>query len=228
MILAGTIVNTAAVLVGSTVGLLLKKGIPEKYSDIMMKGVALCTMYIGISGALKGENTIILILSVVIGAMIGQFLNLDGKLNQLGGVIEKKFKKEGEPMPVAQGFVSASLLFCVGAMTIVGSLQSGLTGDHQMLYTKSVLDCISAIVFASSMGVGVLFSAVFVLVFQGAITLGAQALAPVLTDSVVAEMTCAGSVIIIALALNMLGLTKLKVMNYIPAIFLPILFCLFL
>lgn len=228
MILAGTIVNTAAVLVGSTIGLLLKKGIPEKYSDIMMKGVALCTMYIGISGALKGENTIILILSVVIGAMIGQFFNLDGRLNQLGGMIEKKFSKEGEPMPVAQGFVSASLLFCVGAMTIVGSLQSGLTGDHQMLYTKSVLDCISSIVFASSMGIGVLFSAVFVLVFQGAITLGAQALAPVLTDSVVAEMTCAGSVIIIALALNMLGLTKLKVMNYIPAIFLPILFCLFL
>ncbi|MCI8991610.1 MAG: DUF554 domain-containing protein [Eubacterium sp.] len=228
MILAGTIVNTAAVLVGSTVGLLLKKGIPEKYSDIMMKGVALCTMYIGISGALKGENTIILILSVVIGAMIGQFFDLDGKLNRLGGVIEKKFKKEGEPMPVAQGFVSASLLFCVGAMTIVGSLQSGLTGDHQMLYTKSVLDCISSIVFASSMGIGVLFSAIFVLVFQGAITLGAQALAPVLTDSVVAEMTCAGSVIIIALALNMLGITKLKVMNYIPAIFLPIVFCLFL
>lgn len=228
MILIGTIVNTVAVLGGSTVGLLLKKGIPEKFSDIMMKGVALCTLYIGISGALKGENTIILILSMVLGAIIGELLDLDGKLNRIGGMIERKFKKEGETVSLAQGFVSASLLFCVGAMTIVGSLQSGLSGDHEMLFTKSVLDCISSIVFASSMGIGVLFSAIFVFGFQGAITLGARALAPVLTDSVVAEMTCAGSVIIIALGLNMLGLTKLKVMNYIPAIFLPILFCLFL
>jgi hypothetical protein len=228
MILAGTLVNTVAVVGGSSVGLLLKKGIPERFSEVMMKGIALCTMYIGISGALKGENTIILILSMVIGAIIGTALDLDGLLNKLAGLVEKKFKKEGEQMSLAEGFVSASLLFCVGAMTIVGSLQSGLTGDHQMLYTKSVLDCISAIVFASSMGIGVLLSAVFVLVFQGAITLGAQALAPVLTDTVVAEMTCAGSVIIIALAFNMLGLTKLKVMNYIPAIFLPIILCLFL
>ena len=127
---------------------------------------------------------------------------------------------------IAEGFVTASLMFCVGAMTIVGSLQSGLTGDHQMLFTKSMLDFVSSMIFASSLGLGVLFAAGFVLVFQGGITLLAGLAAPFLGDAVIAEMTCVGSVLIIGLGLNMLGLTKLKVMNYLPAIFLPILLCL--
>ncbi|MDY3954484.1 MAG: DUF554 domain-containing protein, partial [Anaerovoracaceae bacterium] len=130
-----------------------------------------------------------------------------------------------ESASLAEGFVSASLLFCVGAMTIVGSLQAGLSGDNEMLFTKSTLDFISSIVFASALGIGVLLSAVFVFVFQGAIVLLAQVIAPYLNDAVVAEMTCAGSLLILALGLNMLGLTKLKVMNYMPAVFLPILLC---
>lgn len=223
------VVNAAAVIIGSCIGLLLKKGIPDRFSDILMKGLGLCTVYIGVSGALKGENTIILIISMVVGALIGEGIDLDEKLNRFGNFLEEKFKsKDGGKVSIAEGFVTASLLFCVGAMTIVGSLQSGLTGDHEMIFAKSMLDFVAAIIFASSLGIGVIFSAVFVLVYQGAIVLLAQWISPLLTDYTINEMTCAGSVIIIALALNMLGLTKIKVMNFVPAIFIPILLCLFL
>jgi len=225
----GTIVNTIAVIIGASIGMLLKKGIPQKLSDTMMKGLGLCTLYLGISGSLEGQNSLILIISMVVGALIGEGIDLDAKLNHFGSWIESKFKsKDGEKVSIAEGFVSASLLFCVGAMTIVGSLQSGLQGNHEMLFNKSMLDFVAAIIFASTMGVGVMLSAAFVFVYQGAITLAAQWLAPFLTDTIIAEMTCVGSVIIIGLAFNMLGITKLKVMNYVPAIFIPIILCRFM
>ena len=144
----GTIVNTIAVVIGAAIGMLLKKGIPEKLSDTMMKGLGLCTLYLGISGSLKGENSLILIVSIVIGALIGEGIDLDEKLNQLGTWLENKFKsKDSNKVSFAEGFVSASLLFCVGAMTIVGSLQSGLEGNHEMLFNKSMLDFVAAIIY---------------------------------------------------------------------------------
>ena len=225
----GTIVNTIAVMIGAAIGMLLKKGIPEKLSDTMMKGLGLCTLFLGISGSLDGQNSLILIISIVLGALIGEGIDLDARLNQLGNWLENKFKsKDGGKVSIAEGFVSASLLFCVGAMTIVGSLQSGLQGNHEMLFNKSMLDFVAAIIFASTMGIGVMVSAAFVFVYQGAITMLAQWVAPVLSDVVIAEMNCVGSVIIIGLALNMLGITKLKVMNYVPAIFIPIILCQFM
>jgi uncharacterized membrane protein YqgA involved in biofilm formation len=224
----GTIVNTAAVIAGSLLGLLLKKGIPEKLSDVITKGLGLCVLYIGISGCLKGANPLITILSMVIGAVIGQLLDLDRRLNSLGSLLGKRFNKNGGSGGVAEGFVTASLLFCVGSMTVVGSLQSGLTGNHEMLFTKSMLDFISSIILASTLGIGVLLSAGFVFTFQGSITLLAQWVAPYLSDYAVAEMTCAGSLLIIALGLNMLGITKLKAMNLLPAIFIPLVLCLFM
>lgn len=227
----GTIVNTIAVLVGAVIGLLLKKGLPERMADTLMKGLGLCTLFLGISGSLKGENSMILILSMVVGIVIGEAIDLEDKVNRLGQWVEKSFKnknKAGAKVSIAEGFVTASLLFCVGAMTIVGSLQSGLQGNHEMLFNKSMLDFVAAIIFASTLGIGVAFASVFVLVYQGAITLLAQWVAPFLTDTVINEMTCVGSVIIIGLALNMLGITKLRVMNYVPAIFLPILICTFM
>ena len=219
------IVNTLAVLVGSSIGMLLKKGIPERITDTLMKGIGLCTLYIGMSGALKGQNTLVLILSMAIGSVIGEGLDLDGKLNRFAKGMENRFKKGGNQISLAEGFVTASLLFCVGAMTIVGSLQAGLSGDYEMIFTKSVLDFISSMVFASSLGIGVMLSAAFVFVFQGAIVLLAQFVAPFLTDAVIAEMVCSGSIIIFALGLNIVGITKLKVINYLPAIFLPIVLC---
>lgn len=224
----GTIVNTAAVIAGAILGLLLKKGIPERFQDAIMKGLALCVLLIGISGALEGENTLIAILSIVTGAIIGELIDIDRRLNHLGQLLEARFSKGQGEQTVARAFVTSSLLFCVGAMTIVGSLQSGLTGDHEMIYTKSMLDGIASIIFASSLGYGVLFSAAAVFVYQGAIVLLAQWVAPFLSDTVVAEMTCTGSLLFIALGLNMLGLTKIKVANYLPALFMPVVLCLFL
>lgn len=225
----GVLVNTLTVIIGSIMGLLLRKLIPEQWTDFIMKGIGLCTIYIGIDGALEGTNTLVTIISIAVGALIGVALDLDGHLNHFAERLENRFKKEGGGGPtIAEGFVTASLLFCVGAMTIVGSLQAGLTGDNTMLYTKATLDLISSLIFSASLGIGVLFAAAFVLVFQGAIVLVAQAVSPFLTDYVVAEMTCAGSILIIALGLNILGVTNLKVMNFLPAIFLPVLLCLFM
>jgi uncharacterized membrane protein YqgA involved in biofilm formation len=215
----GVLVNTATVLVGSLVGLIFKKGIPKKLTDAVMLGIGLCTIYIGISGTLKGENALILIGSIVLGAIIGTAIDLDRRLNALGEWIGRRFKKSAEgAVSIAEGFVTASLLFCIGSMTIVGSLQSGLTGDNQMIFTKSLLDLISSVILSVSLGVGVIFASVFVFVFQGALVLLAQYLAPVLTTSAINEITCAGSLIIIALGLNLIGVTKIKVANYLPAI----------
>ena len=224
----GVIVNTLTVVVGSIIGLLAKKLIPDGWSDFIMKGIGLCVIYIGIDVAMSGQNTLIAIISMAVGAVIGLALDLDKHLNNFAERLENRFKKPGENVTIAEGFVTASLLFCVGAMTIVGSLQAGLTGNNEMLFTKATLDGISSIIFSASLGIGVMLSAAFVFVFQGAIVLLAQAVEPFLSDAVIAEMTCVGSLLIVAIGLNILGITKLKVMNYMPAVFIPIVLCLFM
>lgn len=223
--LTGTLVNVGTVIVGSVIGMLLGKGLPERLSKGLMTAIGFCTAYIGITGCLKGQNTLVVILSLVLGTLIGEGFDLDKQINRLGGWVEKKLNHGADSLPIAEGFVNASLLFCVGAMTIVGSLSSGLTGDHTTLYAKACLDLISATVFASTMGVGVTLSAIVVLVLQGGIALLAHTIAPLLSDAVVAEMTCVGSLLIIGLSLNLLGIAKLKIMNFVPAIFLPMLLC---
>lgn len=224
----GVLVNTAAVLVGSAIGLLLKKGIPEKLTSSVMLGIGLSTLYLGWSGTLKGQNALVLILSMALGALIGSAIDIDSRFSSFVERLESHFNKEGASISIAEGFITASLLFCVGAMTIVGSLQSGLTGNHEMIMSKSVLDFISSVILSSTLGIGVMLSAAFVFVFQGSIVLLAQLVAPILTDYVIAEMTCAGSLLIFALGLNIIGITKIKVMNYLPAVFLPIIFCMFI
>ncbi len=218
----GAIVNTLTVLIGGALGLLLKKGISERFSDIIMKGIALCVLFIGISGSLTGSNIIISIVCIVLGGLIGEAIGLEAGVTKIGDKLQEKFSKGDGQSSISKGFVTASLVFCVGAMTIVGALQSGIEGDHSTQFTKAILDGIGAIVFASSLGAGVLLSAGTVLVIQGGITLLAQWIAPLLTDVIIAQMTNIGSILIMGLALNMLGLTKLKVMNYVPAIILPI------
>ena len=224
----GVLVNTLTVLIGGALGLLLKKGIPERVSNAVMAAIGLCTLYIGIDGALQGSNTIVLIVSMVLGTIAGTLLNIDGAINRLGDFAEKKMRRDDDKTSVAEGFMTASLLFCVGAMTILGSLNAGLSGDNKILFTKSVLDLISACMLASSLGVGVLFSALFVLVYQGGLVLLAGLLQNLLTDAaLVAEITCAGSIMIIGLGLNILGITKLKVADQLPAIvFVPIVYAL--
>ncbi len=217
----GVFVNVATVLLGSAVGLLFRKGIPERISKALMLAIGLCTMYIGIDGALEGSETIVLILSMVLGTLIGTLIDIDDKINRVGQFIEKKMKRGDDRSTIAEGFMTASLLFCVGAMTIVGSLNAGLKGDNTLIFTKSILDLISSCLLASTLGIGVMFAAFFVLVVQGGLVLLAGLLQTVLTDqAVIAEITCAGSVMIIAISLNLLGITKLKVANYLPALVL--------
>ena len=228
MILTGTLVNSLAIIAGTVVGMLLGKFIPERMSNAISKGVALCVLYIGIDGMLAGENTLVAIISTVIGAIIGELLRLDDRMHDLGDWVERRFAKNGAKGSISEGFVSASLLFCVGAMAIMGSLDSGLLRDHSTLYAKATLDGITSIVYGSTMGVGVALSAVPIFLYQGAIALGASFIEPFLTAAVIAEMKCVGSILITGLALNLLGLTKIKVVNYVPAIFLPILLCTFM
>lgn len=220
----GVIVNTLTVVIGSLIGLAAKKAIPDNWSGFIISGMSLVMIYIGISGAFEGQNTIIAVISMAVGAVIGMALDIDARVNRGVEKFEKKFinkAQEGGPS-FSEGFITASMLFCVGAMTIVGSLQAGLIGDNTMLITKATMDGISSVFFAASLGVGVLASAGFILVFQGAIVLLAQFIQPFLSDAVIAEMTCVGSLMLIGMALNLIGATKLKIMNYTPAIFLPI------
>lgn len=228
MVLLGSLVNSAAIILGGSIGLALKKGLSDRIASAVMNALALCVLYIGVSGMLKGENILITILSMVFGTLVGEWIDLDKKINQLGDEIESRVSSENKEHSVSNGFVTASLLFCVGAMAIVGALQSGLTGNHDTLFAKSLIDGIAAIVMASSLGIGVLLSAGLILVYEGGISLFANVLAPLLTDSVINEMTCVGSLLIVGLALNMLKLTDLKIMNYAPAVFFPILFGFFM
>ena len=225
----GTIVNAIAVLVGGAIGLLLKKGIPERVSGGIMQGLGLVVIYIGISGMLKGQNPLIATISIVIGGVIGMIFDFDGRFNRFVNGLEQKLAVKGDDgSRFSEAFITTTLLYCVGAMAVVGSLNSGLTGNHEVLYTKSILDGVSAVVFASTLGAGVLLSAVPLFLYQGAITLMAQFLAPVLSDAAVAEMTCVGSLLILAIGLNLLKVTKIKVLDFILAIFLPIALVLFM
>lgn len=224
----GTIINTVSVICGSTIGLILNKGIPERLTDQMMKALGLCTLFIGVQEAFKGENTLIMILSMVLGVIIGEGIDIDNHVTQFLNRIEKKYirKKEGQTRSLTEGFITSSLLFCVGSMTIVGCLNAGLNHDNTMLLTKSTLDFCSSMIFASTLGFGVMLSSVFILIYQGGLTLLAMWAAPLLSSAVINEMTCVGSLVIIATGLNLLKITNLKLMNYIPTMFLPILLCL--
>lgn len=228
MMLMGSVVNAAAIVAGCLAGMLLGKLIPDHLSTAITKGIALCVFYIGVDGMLAGSNALIAILSIVLGVVIGELLDLDKRVYLLGDWVEKKFAKGGSKGSLSEGFVSASLLFCVGAMAIMGALDSGLTGDHSTLYAKSMLDGITSIVYGSTMGIGVALSGAAVFLYQGFITLCASFVEPLLTETVIAEMKCVGSILIVGLSLNMLGCTKIRVMNYVPAVFFPILLCLFL
>lgn len=222
----GTVVNSLSIIVGSLIGISIKGGLSEKVSKTIMNGLALSVLFIGIlnligiSDKLESSSILVIIISNVVGAGIGEKIDIDKKIEKLGNNIEMKLKKsKGQ---IAEGFITSSLLFCIGAMAIIGSLESGLLGTHKTLFAKSVLDGVSAIIFASSLGIGVMFSAVSVFLYQGLITIGASLLKGVLIDSVIVNMTAIGSILIIALALNILEATKIKVANLLPAIFLPI------
>jgi uncharacterized protein len=219
----GTIVNALAIIGGSLVGFLLKGGIPTKINETIMKGLALCIMVIGISGAIKSQNMLVVICSIVIGSLIGEAIDIDAKLFKLGDAIENKL--QGKAGRISEGFVTASLVYCVGAMAIVGSLNSGLKGDHSILFTKAIIDGISAIMFTSTLGIGVALSAISVFIYQGIITIGSSYIQGILSQaSIITEISAVGSILIMGLGFNMLGLTKIKVANFLPAMIVPIIY----
>ncbi len=212
--------GASACLLWLIIGILLRNGLSEAYSNIIMQGIGLAVVVIGIISSLETRNMVLVIISLVLGGLIGQALGIEKRLDALGMIAQKKLKG-GEHSTVSQGFVSASLIFCVGAMAIVGSLEAGLMGNYLTLYAKSMLDGITSIVLASTFGVGVLFSALSVFVYQGAITLAAGFLSPYLSDVVVAEMTAIGGILIIGIGLSMLNVRKFNIGNLLPAIFIP-------
>lgn len=215
----GITVNFFAVVAGGIIGTLLKRGIQERYSTLINQGLAICVMIIGISGALTTENTLLMIVSVVLGAFLGTLIGIEKGVDRLGQWAQDKFNKGG----FADGFVNATLLFSIGSMAVVGSLNAGF-GDNEMLLAKSVIDGVSAIIIASSFGIGAACAAVPMTVYQGAIVALAGVVRAHMTDAMILEMGAVGSVMIIALGFNMLGITKIKVANMLPAMFIPCIF----
>ena len=219
------LVNVVCVLLGSSVGLLFRNKINEKFTKAVITALALVTLVIGITSAIKTADVLCVIISMALGTVIGELLHIDDGIEGAGNFIkEKLFKGKISESHFAEGFVTACIVFCVGSMTIMGSLEAGINGDNSIIYAKSALDFVSSMMFAAAMGIGVPFAALFVLVFQGGLTLLAGLLAPVLAPEVVTEMSAVGGVILIGMGINMLGLReeRIKVANMLPAIFLPL------
>lgn len=214
----GVLVNSVAVILGGLIGLIFKSKISDKVSKPVMVGLGVCVLYIGISGSLEGENVLIAITAIVLGIITGTVLNIDDNINKLANKVEQKFKKENSVESLSEGFVTATLLFCIGAMTITGSIQAGLVNDNSILITKSILDFVSAIMLAASLGCGVLLSSISLLITQGLLVILSSVIAPYINDSLINEITCVGSLIIILIGTNLMGITKVKVADFLPAI----------
>lgn len=220
--MVGTVVNTLAIVAGSLLGISLRRGISDAYKETVIAAIGLAVMLIGLKSALQTDDLLLVIISLALGAVIGEMLKIEVRLEALGRLIGSQMGRAGEG--VAQGFVTASLVFCVGAMAIIGSLESGLTGNHQTLFAKSLLDGVTSVIFASTLGIGVIFSSVSVLIYQGAITLAATYLKPFLTAGVVAQMSAVGGLLIVAIGLNILDIKKLRIGNMLPGLFIPLIY----
>jgi len=220
----GPLVNAAVIVICSLAGTFLIKGIPRRFEEIIKKAIGLSIIFIGIRGAFENSRILLLIMSMVFGAIIGELINIDKWMNKLGKWAERKIvKKESEDSgrSFSKGFVSASILFCTGSMAILGSMQSGLQGNHQILFAKSVMDGSMSLVFGASFGIGAAFSALPVLIYQGGIALASIYIRDLLTPEIIGEMSAVGSLIIAGIGFNFLSVREIKVANLIPAIFVP-------
>jgi uncharacterized membrane protein YqgA involved in biofilm formation len=215
--MTGTLINTATVLIGGTVGTCLRSRFPDRVRQMVMWGVGLTSLVIGLQMSLATKNTLVVLGSLLVGGIVGEFIRLHEGLNKLGDALQVEFST-GKDGTFSKGFVTASLLFCVGPMTILGSFQDGLNGDYTLLATKSILDGFASLAFAASMGWGVVFAALTILIYQGGLTLGAGLVKPLLTEPMVVEMTATGGTLILAIGLNLLDLTTVRVANFLPAL----------
>ena len=230
----GTIANVAAIAAGATIGVLLKGGLPKRFQDIVISAIGLCTMFIGISGALTGllnitetglqtTQTMMMIGALIIGGLLGEWIDIERHLEELGEWCKAKLPGSQDKLGTfVEAFVTSSLLFCVGAMAIVGSLEDGLNHNYDILFAKSVMDGVMAIVFTASLGIGVYFSIIPIIIYQGGITLLAGVVRPYLNEALIGQMSFVGSILIFALGLNLVFGKKVKIGNLLPAMFMPL------
>lgn len=219
----GTIVNSIAIILGAGIGICAGKILPQKITTAVMEAMGLATVFIGIQGALKGEKAIVLIISIVFGTVVGTFIDIDKYINMLGEFLRKNIAGRAKNFDekFVNGFVNASVLFGVGAMAIMGSIEAGIKHDYNILFLKSTMDFVSAVMLSASMGVGVMFSAIIIFVLQGSMTIFASLLKILVeNEEMLNEISCVGNILIIAIGLNIMGVTKLKVANMVPAIIL--------
>ncbi len=229
MILSGVVANSVAVGFGSLIGVLFRGRFNNKIIETVMNGMGLCVLYIGISGSLEGENILVTIASIAIGGIIGEVVDIDERLKRYGVAIERRFiKAKDKKESIAEGFLNSTMVICVGAMAIVGALQSGLVGNHETLYAKAIIDLFVVFAMSATMGIGVFFSAFAILFYEGAIVLFAGSISPFLSEIVIDEVTCVGSLVIIAIGLNLLKITKIKVANFSLAPLIPIIVYMFI
>lgn len=226
MVLLGALVNGIGVIIGTFFGSLFRS-IPESMKESVMKIMGLSIVILGIQMGLKTENFVIVILSLAIGTVIGELLNIEGKITQLGRWIERKVGTKNKQGSISQGFITSTLIFVVGAMGIIGALESGIRGNHDVLFTKAIIDTFVAIILTSTLGIGVLFSAVPVILYEGIIAIFAtqidRIIPPELMKQLINEMSAIGGIMIVAIGTNLVGLTKFKVANLLPGIIIAIL-----
>ena len=214
----GTIVNVIAIFLGCSVGFILKSKFPERISKIIMQALGLASLLIGMQMALKTDNILLLIFSLVIGGIIGEIIGIEECLERFGERVKLKFKSNDASERFVEGFVTASLLYCVGSMAIMGALKEGLSGNPDILYTKSLLDGLTSIAFTAAMGIGVLFSAIPVFLYQGGITLLSRLIKDFLSPEIINEMTAVGGILILGIGFGLLEIKKIKIGNLLPAI----------
>lgn len=221
MVLLGTVVNGILIVIGSILGLFFTK-IPEKYKETVMNGIGLVVFLIGLQMAFETDQILIVLLSLLTGALIGEAIGLEERLNQLGEWVGNRVSTKSEETSIAQGFVTASLIFCIGAMAIIGALDSGIRGDHEVLMTKGVIDGFTSLVLTTTLGFGVILSVIPVVVYQGLIALFATQIenwvSPVFLDGLIIELTAVGGLLIVAIGLNLLNITKIRIGNLLPSI----------
>jgi len=222
----GTIVNALGIIIASLLGVKIKGGISKRYNDIIMDAIPLAVVFIGISSTIfnmaKSKEPILFIISLLIGSLIGEFINIEKRLDSLSLFLQNFSKNNKEDSNFSKGFVSATLIFCIGSMAIIGAIESGLKGNHTILYAKSILDTITSFILASTFGIGVMFSGIAVFIYQGLITVFASFFEVYITEAILTEISIVGGILIFSLGISMLGIKKMKTINMLPAIFIPV------
>ncbi len=221
----GTLINAGAVILGSIAGLIIHSRLPKNIVSIVFQGIGLFTLFLGINMATKSSNFLIMIFGIVIGSIIGELLDIDKSVNRFGEWLKKRVKSKNDKF--SEGFVTSFLLFCMGSMTILGAFEEGLGGEPNLLLAKSVLDMFGSIILSASLGIGVIFSVIPLVIYQGGLTLFAGSLTGFLTDPIINELTAVGGLLLIGLGINILEIKKIKILNMIPSLIIVVVLAFF-